>query len=427
MQVSTKQPSKTQTVITVTATPGEISTFKESVLKKLRKRVKVAGFREGKVPLSLVEKNVDQAVLQSEFLEEAVSSLYAGAVRQEKIRPVDRPEVKISKFVPFDTLEFEATVPSINNIKIPEYKKIKKPKPVAKVTADEVNEVLQSLPKRMAEKKDVNRKSKDGDQIWIDFNGVDAEGNPVNGADGKDYPLALGSKTFIPGFEENLIGLSAGDEKTFTLKFPKDYSVEALASRKVTFTVKVTKVQEVVEPKLDDEFAKQVGPFDSLKSLKEDIKKQLGYERQREVERKLESEIVSEISQKTNFSIPQVLIDDQVESLVRETRQNLNYQGQTWEEFLAAEGKTEDEYRKTVLAPEAEKRVRASIVLSEIAEIENLEVTLEELEIRMQLLKNQYKDNSMQQELNKPEARRDIASRLLTEKTVAKLVHYATT
>lgn len=426
MQISTKHPNDTQTVLTVKATTSDMAASKEVVLKKLRPRVKIAGFREGKTPLSMVEKNVDQSMLQTEFLEEAISRLYAAAIRQEKIRPVDRPEVSITKFVPFDTLEFVATVPSINNIKIPDYKTIKKSKPVVRVTADEVNEVLRSLPKRMAEKKDVERKSKDGDQIWIDFTGVDAKGRPVKGADGKDYPLALGSKTFIPGFEENLAGLGAGDEKTFTLTFPKDYNLAALASQKVTFTVKVTKVQEVLEPKLDDDFAKQIGPFDSLSSLKEDIKKQLGHERQHEAERKLESEIVGEISAKTSFAIPQVLINDQIEVLVRDARQNLNYRGQTWDEFLASQKTTEEEYRKKVLAPEAEKRVRASIVLAEIAEHEKVEVTPEELDIRIQVLKNQYKDKPMHAELNKPEARRDIASRLLTEKTVAKLVHYAT-
>jgi trigger factor len=238
--------------------------------------------------------------------------------------------------------------------------------------------------------------------------------------------LLLGSKTFIPGFEENLVGTNAGEEKTFTLTFPKDYGVKALANKKVTFTVNVTKVQEVIEPKVDDAFAAQVGPFKTVKELKDDIKKQLTHERQHELDRDFESELVKEISDKSKVTIPEVMINDQVERLLRDLQQNLTYRGQTFPEFLEQEGKTEEQYRKDVLAPQAEERVKAGLVLSEIAEREGIEVTPEELEIRVQILKNQYQDQAMQAELEKPENRRDIAARLLTEKTLNKLVHYAT-
>lgn len=426
MQITTSQPSDTEAVMTVSAAAEELMPIKETVLKKLQPQLNLAGFRKGKAPLPLVEKNLDQAMLQTEFLEEAVSTLYADAIRKEKLRPVDRPEIQISKFVPFTELEFKATLPVVGNIKLPDYKKIMKEKPEVKITAKDVDQVLNSLQKQLAEKKDVDRAAEDGDQAWIDFVGVDDKGEPIKGADGKDYPLALGSNTFIPGFEENIVGLKPGDEKTFTLTFPKDYGMKALANKKVTFTVNVTKVQEVIEPKLDDEFAKKVGPFESIKQLKEDIKKQLQHEKQHEADRKFESELISEIGEKTKVSVPQVLVDEQIEALIRELRQNLTYRGQTWQEYLEAEGKTEEEYRKEELTPQAEKRVKASLALAEIAEAEGIDVSVEELEIRIQILKNQYQDNSMRAELDKPENRRDIASRLLTEKTVAKLVSYVT-
>lgn len=426
MQITTSQPSDTEAVMTVSAAAEELMPIKETVLKKLQPQLNLAGFRKGKAPLPLVEKNLDQAMLQTEFLEEAVSTLYADAIRKEKLRPVDRPEIQISKFVPFTELEFKATLPVVGNIKLPDYKKIMKEKPEVKITAKDVDQVLNSLQKQLAEKKDVDRAAEDGDQAWIDFVGVDDKGEPIKGADGKDYPLALGSNTFIPGFEENIVGLKPGDEKTFTLTFPKDYGMKALANKKVTFTVNVTKVQEVIEPKLDDEFAKKVGPFESIKQLKEDIKKQLQHEKQHEADRKFESELISEIGEKTKVSVPQVLVDEQIEALIRELRQNLTYRGQTWQEYLEAEGKTEEEYRKEELTPQAEKRVKASLALAEIAEAEGIDVSVEELEIRIQILKNQYQDNSMRAELDKPENRRDIASRLLTEKTVARLVSYVT-
>jgi trigger factor len=277
----------------------------------------------------------------------------------------------------------------------------------------------------MSEKKDVDRAAAADDQVWIDFKGVNEKGEPVNGADGKDYPIILGSNTFIPGFEDNVVGMSVGEEKSFTLTFPKDYGVKALANKKVTFTVTVTKVQEVIEPKVDDEFAAKAGPFKTVKELKEDIKKQVQSERQYEADRNFEAELIRQISQKTSVALPQVLIEEQIERYLRELKQNVAYRGMTWQEYLEAEGMSEEDYKQNVVQPQAEERLKASLVLAEIAEKEGLEVTPEELEVRMQILKGQYQDAAMQTELEKPEARRDIAARMLTEKTIARLIDYA--
>lgn len=427
MQVKKTTPSETQAVVTVTADAKELTPIKEHVLTHFQKSTKLPGFRAGKIPAELLEKNVDQNALQTQFLEEAVEQLYVAAAREVNLRPVDNPQISIKKFVPFTTLEFEATVAVVGEVTLPDYTKIKKTKPEVKLTDADVKEVIKSLQTRAADKKDVNRAAKESDQVWIDFTGVDAATKePINGADGKDYPLVLGSNTFIPGFEPELIGLKAGDEKTFTLTFPKDYGVATLQGRKVAFTVTVTKAQEVVEPKVDDAFAAKVGPFKTVAELKADIKKQLGIERQREADRNFESLLIKEISDKSKVAIPDVLIDDQIQRLMQEVQQNLVYRGQTIQEFLAAEGKTEEAYKSDVLKPQAQDRVKASLVLAEIAEKEKLDVTPEELEIRMQVLKGQYKDEAMQAELEKPETRRDIASRILTEKTVQKLVGYTT-
>jgi len=427
MHVKKTSSSDTKAVITISAGEKELISIKSHVLTHFQGEVKVPGFRSGKIPAELIEKNVDPNRLQTEFLEEAIQQLYISAANELQIRPVDQPKVSITKFVPFSTLEFEAEVEVLAPVELPDYTKIKKPKTAVKITETDVKEIIASLQKRVAEKKDVNRAAKEGDQVWIDFTGVDAKTKEaIKGADGKDYPLAIGSNTFIPGFEPELIGLSAGEEKTFTLTFPKDYGVSALQNRKVIFTVTVTKIQEVTEPKVDDAFAAKVGPFKTVAELKADIKKQLAIERQNEADRAYESDLVREISEKSTVSIPDVLINDQVERLMRDVQQNLVYRGQTIKEFLESEGKSEEEYKTQALRPEAEKRVRASLVLADIADKEKLEVTPEELEIRIQVLKQQHKDEQMQAELNKPEARRDIAARLLTDKTVQKLVSYAT-
>lgn len=419
-----KSIEKTNASLTIIAHEADLSPLKQHVLSHFQSHVKVPGFRAGKVPLALVEKHTDPGQFQSEFLEEAISQMYAQAVQESNLRPVSRPEVELKKFVPYTELEFEVKVDVIGEIKLGDYKNLKIAKPKVEVTADDVKAVIKSLQTRMAEKKDVNRAAKDGDQVWIDFKGVDAKGEPVNGADGKDYPLILGSNTFIPGFEPALVGLSAGEEKTFDVTFPKDYQVKALANKKVTFTVNVTKVQEVVEPKVDDDFAAKAGPFKTVSELKEDIKKQLKAERENQSKQEFENTLVRELASKSSVEVPDALVEEQIDRIENEERQNLVYRGQTWEEHLKGEGVTAEEHRKQKHEAAAE-RVKMGLVLSAVAEAENLTVTPEELEIRLQILKGQYKDATMQAELDKPENRQDIAARLLTEKTLQKLTSYA--
>lgn len=425
MQVKTTHPSTTEAVMTVVANQDELKSILDHVLGHFQGSVKVPGFRAGKVPAEVLIKHLDQALLQNRFLEEAIEQLYPQAVQAQQLRPVDRPQISVKKFVPFTALEFEAGVAVVGNVKLADYKKIKKTKPKLAITAQDVSEVLASLRARAAAKKDVDRAAKLGDQVYIDFSGVDAKGKAVSGADGKDYPLILGSKAFIPGFEENLVGLSAGSEKTFTLTFPKDYGLKALANKKVTFTVQVTKVQAVEEPKLDDAFAATVGPFKTLAELKADIKKQLGVERQGQADRAYENDLIKAISDKSQVDIPKTLVDDQIERMEEEERQNLTYRGQTWQEHLAEEGVDEAQHKEQK-RPAAVERLKASLILAEIAEAEGLGVSEEEIDLRLQLLKGQYQDQQMQAELDKPEARRDIGGRILTEKTLEKLVAYAT-
>ena len=425
MQVKRTNPSDTEIVLTIIASEKEVASIKSHVVTHFKSRVKVAGFREGKVPMELIEKNVDPAALQSEFLEEAINQLYIQAVRDEGIRPISNPEVSLTKFVPYTTLEFEAKVSIIGAITIPDYTKIKKTAPKITITADDVKEVIKNLQARAAAKSDVDRAAKLGDEVTIDFRGTDAKGVAIEGATGTDYPLLLGGGNFIPGFEEEIVGLKAKDEKTFVITFPKDYHVKDLANKPVTFSVTATKVQELIEPKVDDAFAATIGPFKTVQEFKDDIKKQLQAERQNEANRQFEAELVGEIADKTKVSLPKLMVDEQIDKIEEQEKQNLVYRGQTWEEHLKEEGVTAEEHREQKRA-EAERGIRASLMLAEVADKEKLDVTPEELEVRIQLLKGQYQDQGMQEELNKEENRREIVSRILTEKTVAKLTEYAT-
>lgn len=425
MQVKKLPLSNTSVKLSIVADQATLDVVKAHVLKHLAaQHVKMPGFRAGKAPLALVEKQVDPSLLQSEFLDESLNRMYLQAIKAEDIRPVEQPKISVKKFVPFTTLEFEAEVEAVFDIKLANYKSIRKqPEPV-KITAKDIDGVIKSLQQRLAVREPVTRSAKNGDEIVMDFKGTDSKGQSVNGADGNDYPLVLGSNTFIPGFEPNLIGLTAGTEKTFDVTFPKDYGVAALQSKKVTFQVKVKKVQAVVEPKVDDTFAAKAGPFKSLAALKEDIKKELVIEQQKQSERDFENALIQEITQKSSLSVPNVLIDEEVERAEQAERQNLAYRGQTWEEHLAEEQISEAEHRKRN-RPDAENNVKAGLVLSEIARQEGVTVTPEELDIRIQLLREQYKDAAMQAELDRPENRNEIEGRLVTEKTLEKLTQYA--
>jgi len=423
MRVTREDKSPTNIILKVEADAADLEPIHRHVLSHF-KNVKVPGFRAGKAPSQLVEQSISQQQLLDEFMEHALNELYRRAVDMENLRPIATDNVQLKKFVPYTQLEFEAETEVIGPIKLPNYKTIKVSKKSSEVTAKDVNDVIKSLQQRLAERTEVERPAKDGDELTIDFSGIGEDKKPVPGADGKDYPLVLGSKAFIPGFEEHLVGAKPGETKDFDVTFPKDYGVAALQSKKVTFKVQVKKIAELKEPKADDAMAAKAGPFKTLAELKTDVKKQLKTEKESQAKIDQQNTLMARIAEKTEAEIPQRLVQDEIGRMEEQEKQNLVYRGQTWEEHLQAEGISEEEHRERNY-PEALQRVKIGLILSEIAEKEGLRVSPEELELRMQLLRGQYQDPQMQAELNKPENIRDVEARLLTEKTLDKLITYA--
>ncbi|HSX18033.1 MAG TPA: trigger factor [Candidatus Saccharimonadales bacterium] len=424
MKVTRTDKTPTQVTLVVEADNAALEPIKRHVLAHFRHSVKIPGFRAGTAPMALVEKNIDQQQLLDEFMEHALNQLYGKAIQQENLRPIGQPNVQLKKFVPFTNLQFDVETEVIGPVTLPDYKKIKLDKKPPVVDAHAVNEVVKSLQQRMADKKEVQRPAKNGDELVIDFSGTDKDGKPVSGTDAKDYPLTLGKGSFIPGFEENLIGLKAGENKKFTVKFPSDYGVAALQNKDVTFAVDLKKVNELSISKADDAFAAKVGPFKTLAELKVDIKKQLKLEQQQQADRDFENRLIGEIAAQSSVEIPDSMVEEEITRMEDEEKRNLTYRGQTWQEHLAEEGINEEQHRERQ-RPQAQERIKAGLVLSEIAEKENITVTPEEIETRIQLLKGQYQDQAMQAELDKPNSRRDIESRLMTEKTIEKLVSYS--
>ena len=423
MRVTREDKSPTNIILKVEADAADLEPIHRHVLSHF-KNVKVPGFRAGKAPSQLVEQSISQQQLLDEFMEHALNELYRRAVDMENLRPIATDNVQLKKFVPYTQLEFEAETEVIGPIKLPNYKTIKVSKKSPEVTAKDVNDVIKSLQQRLAERTEVERPAKDGDELTIDFSGIGEDKKPVPGADGKDYPLVLGSKAFIPGFEEHLVGAKPGETKDFDVTFPKDYGVAALQSKKVTFKVQIKKIAELKEPKADDAMASKAGPFKTLAELKTDVKKQLRTEKESQAKIDQQNTLMAKIAEKTEAEIPQRLVQDEIGRMEEQEKQNLVYRGQTWEEHLQAEGISEEEHRERNY-PEALQRVKIGLILSEIADKEGLRISPEELELRMQLLRGQYQDPQMQAELNKPENIRDVEARLLTEKTLDKLGSYA--
>lgn len=425
MQVKKEVLEPTKLKLTMAADQALLDAAKQRAVAGLSRNVKVPGFRPGSAPAALVEKQLDPAGLQQEFLEQAVNDLYVAAVDQEKVRPVAQPQISVTKFVPFSTLVISAEVEAVGAVTLPDYTKINIAKKPVNITEKQIDDVIKNLQSRVAAKKAVTTAAKKGDEVVIDFAGTDTKSKePVAGAAGKDYPLTLGSGNFIPGFEDQLVGLKAGAKKTFDIIFPKDYGVQAMQGQKVTFDVTVKTVNQVSQPKVDDKFAAQVGPFKTIAELRKDIRRELTQQQSAEYERQFENELLEKIAAQTKVAIPPALIDEEIDRMEQQDRQNVAYRGQTWQEHLAEEGVTAEEH-KAKNRPAAELRVKAGLVLGEIADKEKIVVAPEELEIRLQLLKGQYKeDKAMQAELDKPENRRDILNRMLTEKTLDKLKSY---
>lgn len=423
MKHTIKKTNDTTRLITVALDADDLAKIKAKTLAHMAAHVKVAGFRPGKVPANIAEKHIDPNQLNTELLQDAVNDAAIKVMDLEGIMPLDQPKVEVQKFVPASTLEFTAEVQIIPEVKLGDYKKLKATKVSVDVATKDIDDVLDNLRRQHATKQEVKRAAKNGDELTIDFVGTDKDSKAVEGATGNDYLLELGSKSFIPGFEEGLVGAKAGDKLDLKLTFPKDYHHKPLQGAKVNFAVTVKAVKEVVLPKLDDEFAGKIGPFKTLADLKADIKRELVEQHQRDAENAVKDSLIEQLVKASKVPVPEVLVDDQLAGIERDFVQNLMYRGQTLDQYLASKGLTKEEWQAKELREAAERRVQVGLVLAELSKIEKIEVTKEELEERLaEMLKRYGGSEEIKKQLDTAEARRDIANRVLTEKTVNRLV-----
>ncbi|HET8884384.1 MAG TPA: trigger factor [Candidatus Saccharimonadales bacterium] len=427
MKTTVKNLSDTKVELTISLGKEELDAAEKVAISKLAKTMKVQGFRKGKVPASVAIKNVDPETLAQQTLEDALSKAVAQAYMDEKIQALDRPAVEIKKFVPGQELEFTAEAEILPKVTLGDYKKLKVESPKISVTAKEVDEIIERMRTGMAEKKPVDRAAKMGDETKIDFVGK-KDDVAFDGGTAQDYELTLGSNSFIPGFEEGIVGKKPGETFDIELSFPDNYHVEDLKGAKVTFTTTLKEIKEVVLPEVTDEFAAKAGPFKTVADLKSDIKRELTAQKEREAGEKIKDTLVKQLVEVSKVPVPEILLKDQAESIERDMTQNLMYQGLTLDQYLENKGfENKEKWLESEVHDAAEKRVQAGLVLAELSKVEKIEATNKELDEHVAQYKQQYANNpEMVAQLDQPEARRDVANRLLTEKTVDRLVELNT-
>ena len=423
MKTTVTHESDTRVKVVVAADHAELAAAEQVALKRLAKTVKVNGFRTGHVPLEIVKKHADPNALAQETLDAALNRAVAEAFLNNDLQVLARPEVEIKKYVPGELLEFTAEADVLPEVKLGDYKKLKAKKAAVSVEKKEIDEVIQRIQKGLSEKKEVKRAAKLGDEMVIDFVGK-KDGKAFQGGTGKDYPLVLGSNSFIPGFEDALVGLKAGDTKDVKLAFPKDYHAKDLAGQDVVFEVAVKKVNSVKLPVLDDKFAAKAGPFTSMEDLLKDIKAEITAQAERKATDDLKDELVKQLVAKSTVSVPSVLRDDQIRSLEQDLRQNLMYRGRTLEQYFEEKGYADrDAWVKAEANDAADARIKAGLVLAQLSKELKIEATADELAAHINAYKQQYANNpKMAKHFDKPEAQREVANRLITEKTIDKLV-----
>lgn len=366
-------------VLEVEVDADKVAKALDKAFKKVVKTVSLPGFRKGKVPRVIFESRFGVEALYNDALDILLPDAYAEAVQETNISPVDRPEIDIIQLEKGKPLVFKAKVTVKPEVKLGQYKGIEVPKKEFPVTAEDVEKELANLQKSHAEIIVVeDGEVENGDLVVIDFAGT-IDGVPFDGGEAENYQLEIGSGTFIPGFEEQLIGMKKGEEKDIQVTFPENYHVAKLAGKEAVFHIKLHEIKRKQLPALDDEFAKDISEFDTLDELKADVENKLKDNAKHEEEHYVEDEVIKAAVRNAEIDLPPVMVDNEVDHMLNDFKQRLQFQGIPFESYLQFTGSTEEKMRAE-MKDSAEQRVRTSLVLEAIAATENISATEEEVD-----------------------------------------------
>lgn len=377
MKTTVEKLPKSEIKLTVELDEERTRKLYDKAAAQVSEMVKVPGFRPGHVPLEVLKKHVKPDALEAHMLDIALPETYAEAVKKENLQVVTQPKVKILSGEP---LKYEAVVAVYPEVEISGYDKIKIPSEDAKVEDKDVDEVLEDVRKRRAAYKDVDRAAKNGDKLEIDFEGFDDGGAPLENTKSLNHPVVLGEGSLVPGFEEELTGLKKDDNKEFTVTFPKDYFHQPFRGKKVTFKVKVNRVQEIELPEFTDEFLKELTGTDKpLEEVKKDIKHNLLHEKEHAVKVKREDAYLDKIADLVKVEIPDSLLEEEIDSMVEEFKSQLEGRGIDLKQYLE-QTKKELKDLSEMRRKEAEKRLRLRFALHQIFEQEKITASKEEID-----------------------------------------------
>lgn len=369
----------------------------QKAYRKVVKSISVPGFRKGKVPRPILERQYGKAVLYEDAIDFVFPEAYSKALDEHELQPVGQPDVDVKNLDSLETddgLAFTVEVDVYPTVELGEYKGLTAEKTEVSVTDEEVQEVLDNMRQRQGELVVVDSRddAQQGDFAVIDFTGY-LNDEPFSGGAAEDHMLELGSGQFIPGFEEQVVGMKVGENKDIQVTFPEEYHAENLAGQEVVFKVHLKELKERLLPDLDDEFAKDVSEHDSLDALKEDIRADLLKDKERRAKNQLEDQLAEALIANSTAVIPEAMIQRQSEFMLEEFERNLMYQGMRLEHYLEAT-KTDKESLMENFRPDAERQVQRELLLDAVAEKEGLAPTDEEVDIKI----NEFVEQSSQPE-----------------------------
>lgn len=390
MQIEVKNLPKSEVKLTIELSAEETQKYMEKAASQVSEVVKVPGFRPGHVPLDVLKGHVREGVIENHMIELAVPDTYSDALAKEKVKAISRPKVNI---LGTDPLKYEAVVATYPQVSVDGYEKIKIDKKEVKVEDKDVDEVLAEIQKKHATFKEVDRAAKKGDRVEVDFEGFDEGGAVLESTKSKNHPVILGEGTLVPGFEEELEGVKKGEEKEFTVTFPKDYFHKPFQGKKVKFKAKMNTVAEVELPGLTPDFLKKIaGAEIGLDEVKLNIRTNLEHERKHEEHDRRENEYLEEVIKHTKVELPDSLVDEEVEGMIQEFSDELEGRGLNLQKYLEAT-KKEIKDLKEERKKEAEKRLSLRFGLQHLFEQEKIQVSDADIKKELEKIKNLYPEN----------------------------------
>lgn len=390
MKATWEKIEKNTGILEVEVDVEQVNAALDKAFKKVVRQVNVPGFRKGKVPRPIFEAKFGVESLYQDAINEILPEAYAEAVKQTGIEPVDQPDIDFETFAKGQPFVFKAKVTVKPEVTLGEYKGLEVTEKSTEVTEEELEQELKRLQERHAELVVLEEGTAEkGDIAVIDYEGS-VDGVPFEGGKAEKHSLELGSGAFIPGFEDQVIGMAKGEEKDIHVTFPEQYHSAELAGKAAVFKIKLHDIKRKNLPELDDEFAKDVSEFDTLEEFKEDLKKRIAGQKERDRDLALESEVIEKAAANAEVDIPQAMIETEIDRMVKEFGNRLRMQGMNLELYYQFSGQDEAALRER-MKEEAEKRVKSSLVLEAIANAENVSVDEEDINQELEAMSQTYR------------------------------------